>query len=133
MKLAADALQPAIPPRQQLISLLLAEIHVEPRQFLPFKPSGEYIEQLTGSLYVAQQATAGDRSERHCTKQLGVVGDAGPLAGIRPRPIEHVLAVRMKLAIQRQGCLQRALRVAQQAMGRLPATAPSDTAAVLQR
>ncbi len=92
-----------------------------------------YIEQLTGSLYVAQQATAGDRGERHRAKQLGVVGDAGPLAGIRPRPIEHVLAVRMKLAIQRQGCLQRALRVAQQEMGRLPAATPTHAAAVFQR
>src|SRR3546814_19076884 len=53
--------------------------------------------------------------------------------GIRPRPIEHVLAVRMKLAIQRQGCLQRALRVAQQEMGRLPAATPTHAAAVFQR
>ncbi len=39
----------------------------------------------------------------------------------------------MKLAIQRQGCLQRALRVAQQEMGRLPAATPTHAAAVFQR
>jgi len=133
MKLTADALQPAVPARQQLVSLGLGEIHVQPGELVPLQPIGQHIEQCPCAFHITQQSAASDRSKRHCAEQLGVVADTGALAGIRPGPVEHVLTVGMALAIQRQRRLQLTQLVTQQDMDGLPATAPAHTAAVFQR
>lgn len=133
VKLTTDALQPTLPASHQPIGLRLGEVHMDAGYLLSVQLLGEPIEQRCRRLDIAEQALARDRSERYGAQQLGVVADAGALAGVRPGPVEHVLTVGMALAIQRQCGPQPTLRIAQQAMGRLPATAPSDTAAVLER
>ena len=50
-----------------------------------------------------QQARARHRRERHRHQRLGVVGQAVLLVGVGPGPVEHVLAVRVVLEVQRAG------------------------------
>lgn len=133
VKLTTDALQPTLPASHQLIGLWSGEVHMDSGHFLGIQLLGEPIEQRCRRLDIAEQTLACDRCEGYGAQQLGVIADAGALAGIRPGPVEHVFAVGMALAIQRQCGPQPPLRIAQQTMGRLPATATADAAAVLER
>ena len=93
----------------------------------------QLVEQDASLLRIAQQARPADRAERYGAEQLGVIGDAGTLAGLGPAHVEHVFAEGVLFYIGRQCCAHLARRVAQQAMCRLPAGMHADTAAVLQR
>ena len=67
-----------------------------------------------------QQSRPGHRRERHRIKQLRVVAQAVALVGVGPGPVEHVLAVRMVLQVQRTG-RQQCLALHHRQELRLPA------------
>ena len=48
-----------------------------------------------------QEARSGDRRERYCRQQLGVIREAVALIGVGPGPVEHILAIGMRLEIER--------------------------------
>ena len=52
---------------------------------------------------VAEQARAGHRRERNRDLQLGIIGPAGALEGVRPAVVEHIFALAMGLQIGRSG------------------------------
>ena len=56
---------------------------------------------------VAEQARAGHRRERHGGDELRVVRAAVAAVGVGPAPVEDVLAVRMRLRVERQRADQR--------------------------
>jgi hypothetical protein len=58
-------------------------------------------ERRAGGRIDGQQTRSTHRRERDRRQQLRVVAQAVPLVGVGPRPVEHVLAVRMALAIER--------------------------------
>jgi hypothetical protein len=51
---------------------------------------------------VSEEARTGRRCERHSGKELRVIPAPVAPIGIRPRPVEHVFAVRMGLRVERQ-------------------------------
>jgi hypothetical protein len=58
------------------------------------------------AIVLGQQSSAGGGRERHRRQQLRVVGEAVALVGVGPGPVEHVLAVRMRLHVERHRARQ---------------------------
>ncbi|MNT39937.1 hypothetical protein D3C72_1762230 [compost metagenome] len=134
MKLATQALQPAFPPGDHPIGEGIGEIHMQPSQPLAGHLRGQPIEQPSGIRRVPRQQTGTrHRGKRHGCQQLRVIGDARPLTGVGPSPVEHVLAARMSLYVSRHSRQQPSIVIAQQAMGWQPAVTPCDAATVFQR
>src|SRR6185503_20146022 len=79
-----------------------------------------------------EEARAAHRGERHRAQELRVVLDAVPLVRIGPRPVEHVLAVGMRLGEKRHRAHQRP-GAAHQQEARRPAGARRGAAGIDQR
>jgi len=103
MELATQALHPARQAGHLRIQLSVGEIDMRPGQPALAQVFRQCLQhqQRIGRVH-RQQARPADGAERHGAEQLGVIGDAGALAGIGPTVIEHVLAIRMPFAISRQ-------------------------------
>ena len=130
--LAAEALQPACAAAQQLVGGRVGEVDVQAGQPLALQALAQGIEQLAHCQWIAEQARTADRGKRNGAQQLGVIGDTGAPAGIRPAVIEHVLAVGVALHIGWQCGPGTLLLVEPDLVGRLPAALAADTAAVLE-
>ena len=133
MKLTTQALQPAGVLGHGFIGEGIGKVDMGARQALDLQIPRQAIKQFesvcgTGSQY----ARPTDRAERHGRQQLGVIVDAGALAGVGPTMIEHVLAIRMPFAITRQ-CRHQPVAFPVQQVLRLPARMRADAGAVFQR
>ena len=78
-----------------------------------------------------QEARPRHRGERHRHLELGIIRAAGALVGIRPAPVEHVLAVGVALQIHRCAADQLAAALGDQVQ-RQPTGALARRAAVLE-
>src|SRR6185369_12685408 len=88
---------------------------------------------FTRCLRFCQEAWAGGRREGRHAHELRVVAQASLLIRARPTPIEHELAPRIALAVQRQSRFDFAGGGLQQQMPRTPAGARADTTCALER
>ncbi|MNH11620.1 hypothetical protein D3C79_711380 [compost metagenome] len=131
MKLAAQALHPARQAGQLFVQRRLGEIDVRTRQPALAQVLRQRLQHQQAIGWVGgEQARAADRAERHGTEQLGVVGNAGPLTGIGPAMVEHVLAKRVPFAVRRQQRPYLPVTFQHQVLGG-PAGVARDAAAVL--
>ena len=80
-----------------------------------------------------QHTRAGARRERHGSQQLRIILTTCPTIRIRPRPVKHVFAIRMRLQIQRHGTDQFLRLVSRKQVTRRPPRALAHTAGRLQR
>ncbi|MOA20134.1 hypothetical protein D3C78_1405590 [compost metagenome] len=133
MELATQSLQPVRTRAEHAIGEGIGKVHMQTGQPLIGQSSGQAIEQTPGIRRLArQQPCTAHRGKGHGRQQLGVIGNPRALARLGPGPVEDVLAARMALHVGRHGRQQLALGIAQQTMGRLPAAATTDTAALFQ-
>ncbi|MNP38175.1 hypothetical protein D3C76_1316700 [compost metagenome] len=111
----------------------VGEIDMQPGKTVGGHVGHHAVEKFAGRPIVhRQQSGAAHRREGYRRQQLGVVADAGALAGICPGPIEHVLAVGMALEVGRQRGVQLTAHAQQDMVRRVPATTAANAAALLQ-
>ena len=103
VELTAQTLQPAVTAVQQGIFSVGGEVDMQARQALLLQPGAQAIEQLPNRLGRAQQALTGNRGEGNRAEQLGVIINAGAMAGIGPTMVEHILAIGVAFHIARHG------------------------------
>src|SRR4029450_5868624 len=79
-----------------------------------------------------QQAWAGRGSEGYRGHELGIVLKTATRIGLRPGEIEHELAPRVELAIERQRRTQSSTQIGEHEMTRCPSAPLADTSLVLE-
>ena len=135
--LLAEPQQPAM--RAEALPLLFcAEGGVDRAYIVVAGDLGEHVDQCVTDSFgkragTGKQARSGHWREGHGDLELGIVATAGALQRLRPAVVEHVLALRMGLHVERCSALQRAVVRLRQQILRLPSGAPSHRLGVFQR
>jgi hypothetical protein len=108
---------------QGLRFFLRGEEHVQGRNGRALRQGDQGLGERRAHRPIAtKQARSRRGGEGHRRKELRVVRDAVPLVRIGPGPVEHVLAVRMALHVERNRARERPIAPAREIL-RLPAAA----------
>src|SRR5438046_4950683 len=89
-------------------------------------------EERPGLAVARKQTGSGDRRKRDCTEQFGIVRKPMTVIGIAPCPVEDVLAVGMRLGVERHGTYERRA-LPQRQITRRPTRALAGTARLMER
>ena len=106
---------------------------LEPPRHFDASRQGQFAVRLPVRVVPGQEPRTRHRRERHRQLELGVVPPARPLEGVGPAVVEHVLAHRVGLRVERRRRPQRPVRALHRHVIRRPAGLGAHAAALLQR